>query len=120
MLDVLNLALPFFGLILLGLVCGRLNRIPESGLAWMNFFIVYLALPALFYRILAQTPLEQLTQARFIIATTLSTFSIFVIAFAIAMLARRRRPGDKLPEATIAALAGSYGNVGYMGGSESA
>ena len=41
MLDVLNLALPFFGLILLGLVCGRLNRIPESGLAWMGFFIVY-------------------------------------------------------------------------------
>jgi malonate transporter len=115
MLDVLNLALPFFGLILLGLACGRLNRIPESGLAWMNFFIVYVALPALFYRILARTPLEQLTQARFILATTLSTFLAFTIAFAIALLARRHRAGAKAAETTIAASAGSYGNVGYMG-----
>src|ERR1700742_532025 len=115
MLDVLNLALPFFGLILLGLVCGRLNRIPESGLAWMGFFIVYVALPALFYRILAQTPFEQLAQARFILATTLSTFLAFAIAFAIAMLARRHRAGARLAEATIAATAGGYGNVGYMG-----
>jgi predicted permease len=114
MLDVLNLALPFFGLILLGLLCGRFNRIPESGLAWMNFFIVYVALPALFYRILAQTPLEQLTQARFILATTLSTFAAFVLALAIALFARRHR-GGTLAEATIAATAGSYGNVGYMG-----
>jgi hypothetical protein len=114
MLDVLNLALPFFGLILLGLLCGRLNRIPEAGLAWMNFFIVYVALPALFYRILAQTPLEQLTQARFILATTLSTLVAFALALAIALFARRHRTG-KLAEATIAASAGSYGNVGYMG-----
>ena len=115
MLDVLNLALPFFGLILLGLVCGRLNRIPESGLAWMGFFIVYVALPALFYRILAQTPFEQLAQGRFILATTLSTFLVFCIAFAIALLARRQGAGSKLAEATIVACAGSYGNVGYMG-----
>src|SRR5206468_7777270 len=107
MLDVLNLALPFFGLILLGLVCGRLNRIPESGLAWMGFFIVYVALPALFYRILAQTPLDQLTQGRFILATTLSTFLAFVIAFVIALLARRQRPGNKIAEATIIGCAGS-------------
>lgn len=32
MLDVLNLALPFFGLIFLELICGRLNRIPVTGL----------------------------------------------------------------------------------------
>lgn len=56
------------------------------------------ALPALFYRILAQTPLEQLTQARFL-ATTLSTFLAFALALAIAVLARRHRPG-KLAEAT--------------------
>jgi predicted permease len=87
MLDVLNLALPFFGLILLGLFCSRFNRIPESGLAWMNFFIVYVALPALFYRILAQTPLEQLAQGRFILATTLSTLLAFGLALTIAVLA---------------------------------
>jgi malonate transporter len=111
MLDVVNLALPFFGLIFLGLVCGKLKRIPDTGLAWMNFFIVYVALPALFYRILAKTPLEQLTQVRFIVCTTLATFSAFVLAFAIGFAMRR----GHVAEATIAALAGSFGNIGYMG-----
>lgn len=111
MLDIINLALPFFGLIFLGLACGKLKRIPDTGLAWMNFFVVYVALPALFYRILAKTPLDQLAQVRFIVATTLSTFSAFVMAFAVGLAMRR---GD-VAEATIAGLAGSFGNIGYMG-----
>ncbi len=111
MLDVLNLALPFFGLILLGFVSGKVRRIPDGGLAWMTFFIIYAALPALFYRILAKTPFDQLAQPRFILATTLATFSAFVLAFAVGFAMRR----GHIAEATIAGLAGSFGNVGYMG-----
>ena len=62
MIEVLNLALPFFGLIIIGFACGKIKQIPDTALGWMNFFIVYVSLPALFYRILAQTPLEQLAQ----------------------------------------------------------
>jgi predicted permease len=62
MLDVLNLALPFFGLIFIGFACGKWRRLPDEGLAWMNFFILYVALPALFFRILSRTPFEQLAQ----------------------------------------------------------
>jgi malonate transporter len=40
MLDVINLALPFFGLIFLGYACGKLKQIPDTGLAWMNFFLI--------------------------------------------------------------------------------
>jgi predicted permease len=111
MLDVVNLALPFFGLIFIGFACGKLKQIPDTALAWMNFFIVYVSLPALFYRILAQTPLEQLAKVDFIFATTLSTFWAFAIAFAVGMLIRRGHIG----ESTIAGLAGGYGNIGYMG-----
>jgi hypothetical protein len=111
MLDIINLALPFFGLIFLGFACGKLKRIPDTGLAWMNFFIVYVALPALFYRILAQTPLDQLAQVRFIAGTTLATLSAFCLAFAVGFAMRRRH----VAEATIAGLAGSFGNIGYMG-----
>src|SRR5882672_11039532 len=109
MLDVVNLALPFFGLIFLGLVFGKIKRLPESGLAWMNFFIIYVALPALFYRILAKTPLDQLGQVRFIVGTTLATFCAFALAFAIGLAMRR----GHIAESTIAALAGSFGNIGY-------
>ncbi len=111
MIDVLNLALPFFGLIFIGFACGKIKQIPDTALAWMNFFIVYVSLPALFFRILSQTPLEQLAQVDFIFATTLSTFWAFAIAFAIGMFIRRGR----IDEATIAGLAGGYGNIGYMG-----
>ena len=71
MIDVINLALPFFGLIFIGFACGKLKQIPDTALAWMNFFIVYVALPALFYRIIAQTPLEKLASVNFVFATTL-------------------------------------------------
>lgn len=110
MIDILNLALPYFGLIFLGLACGRLKQIPDTGLAWMNFFIVYVALPCLFYRIVAKTPLEELVNGWFVVATSISTTIAFFIAFAIAKFGRRT-----MPEATIAGLAGGYGNIGYMG-----
>ena len=111
MLDVINLALPFFGLIFVGFLAGRIKRIPDTGMAWMNFFIVYVSLPALFYRILATTPLEQLARGSFIAATTLSTFLMFALSFAIAMAVRR----GNVAESAIAGLAGGYGNIGYMG-----
>ena len=111
MLDVLNLALPFFGLIFLGLVCGKLKLgIPETGLAWMGFFLIYLALPCLFYRVLALTPLEQLGNPRFILGTVLATATVFTLAFGIGLAFRRN-----MAEATIAGLSGAYGNIGYMG-----
>jgi predicted permease len=109
-LDVLNLALPYFGLIFLGFACGRYRNIPDRGLAWMDFFIVYMSLPALFYRILAKTPFEQLNNVPFILTTTLTTFLMLALSFVLALLIRRN-----LAESAIAALAGSYGNIGYMG-----
>ncbi|MBS0247445.1 MAG: AEC family transporter [Proteobacteria bacterium] len=111
MIDVLNLALPFFGLIIIGFACGKIKQIPDTALGWMNFFIVYVSLPALFYRILAQTPLEQLAQVDFIVATTLSTFWVFAMAFAVGIVVNKGR----IDQSTIAGLAGSYGNIGYMG-----
>ncbi len=111
MIEVLNLALPYFGLIFIGFVCGRIKKIPITALAWMDFFIVYVSLPALFYRILARTPIEQLAQARFIAATVATTAIAFALSLAIGLAFRRGR----LQDGTIAALAGCYGNIGYMG-----
>ena len=81
MIDVLNLALPYFGLIFLGFACGRLTGHPDRGLAWMDFFILYMALPALFYRILAKTPFEQLNNVPFIVTATLATFLVLMLSF---------------------------------------
>jgi malonate transporter len=110
MIDVLNLSLPYFGLIFVGFACGKFRKLPETGLAWLNFFLLYISLPALFFRILAKTPFEQLNNLPFVIATTCATALAFTAAAAIGFAVRGRAR-----EAVMAGLAGAYGNIGYMG-----
>lgn len=111
MQNVITLALPFFGLILLGFAAGKIRNLPEAGLSWMNFFVVYLALPALFFRLLSETPFEELANLSFISATTFTTYIVFAISFCIGVMATR----GSIAESTILGIAGAYSNVGYMG-----
>lgn len=111
MMDVLNLALPYFGLIFIGFACGKFKRLPEAGLSWMNFFLLYVSLPALFFRIMAKTPFEELNNLPFVVATTAATAS----AFFLSGLAARLIGKLTVREAAMAALSGGYGNIGYMG-----
>jgi predicted permease len=111
MLDVLNLALPYFGLILIGFLCGKFKKLPEAGLAWINFYVLYVSLPALFFRILSKTPFAELNNLPFIVATTLGTAS----AYFVALIAARTLNGLPLRQAAMAGLCGGYGNIGYMG-----
>jgi predicted permease len=111
MTEVAGLALPFFGLIFLGFLAGRLWRKDESELSWLNIFVIYFALPALFFQLISKTPIDQLANGRFVFATTLATFCALGLAFAFAMV---RNSGD-IAAATVQAMVGGYGNVGYMG-----
>jgi predicted permease len=110
LIGLFNLLAPFFGLIGLGFFCGKVVKQPESGLAWMQFFIIYVALPCLFYRLIADKPLDQLTNWPFVAATTLATFC----AFMLSLTAGWRHTKD-LSQAVMQGVAGSYSNVGYMG-----
>jgi malonate transporter and related proteins len=110
MAEVVALAMPFFGVILIGFVCGRLITIEEAGLKWMNFFIVYVALPPLFFKLVAETPVSELANGRFILATTLSTLIVYLIAYVVG-----RRIGPDQRAAAIQGVLGAYSNIGYMG-----
>jgi malonate transporter len=111
MSDVIGLVLPFFGLIFLGFFVARITRQPVEALGWMNTFIVYVALPALFFQLLARTPFERLTEWTFILGAVLSTYTMFLLMFAGSMLFA----GRNIAESTIKGLAAAYGNIGYMG-----
>ena len=111
MADILNLAMPYFGVIFIGFACGKTRGLPEAGLAWMNFFLLYVSLPALMFGIMAKTPFSELNNPPFLIATTLGT----IIAFVLAMLTGRVIGDLSLRKATLAGLSGAYGNIGYMG-----
>ena len=108
---VLGLALPFFGLILLGYVLGKLLDIEEAGLGWMNAFIVYLALPALYFNLISVTPIGELANWRFVLTTSACTLAAFAMGLAIGWLAS----GGRLDQATIQGVGAGYSNVGYMG-----
>ncbi|MDR3374015.1 MAG: AEC family transporter [Ancalomicrobiaceae bacterium] len=109
--DVITLALPFFGLIFIGYVSAKVRPMPAEGLDWLNFFIIYLALPALFFELIAKTPIEQLANGSFVGATTAATTLSLVVAWLIGRWAR----AGNAREAAIVAAAGSYSNIGYMG-----
>lgn len=111
MANVIGLVLPFFGLILLGFVTARITRQPLDALGWMNTFIIYVALPALFFNLLSRTPVEQLAQWRFVLGATFGTYIVFSLMFVIAVM----RSGGDIAESTVKALAAAYGNIGYMG-----
>ena len=111
MREVLSLTVPFFGLIFLGFAVGRIARRPASGLEWLNIFILYVALPALFFQLLAQTPFEELSNFGFIAAVVAGTYAVFALGFMIALV----RSGFDIEMATIKGLVGAYANNGYLG-----
>ena len=108
--DVFSLALPFFGLIFLGFFCGKLINLSSDSMQGMNFFIVYVALPAMIFKLVSAAPIEQLNNWPFILGTTLSTFIVFCLGFATGI----GTTGD-IRQATIQSVVGAYANIGYMG-----
>src|SRR3954453_16710338 len=103
--DILNLALPYFGLIFIGFACGKSKNLPETGLAWMNFFLLYVSLPALLFGIMSRTPFPEPHTRPFRIAPPLGTASPFVIAMGMGRLFGRL----SFRKAALPGLAGAYG-----------
>jgi malonate transporter len=110
MADIVGLVLPFFGMIFLGALVALLSRQPIEALGWMNTFIVYIALPALFFQLLSRTPIDQLTEWRYIFGVVLATYIVFSLMFVASIVM-----GSGIADSTVKALAAAYGNIGYMG-----
>lgn len=111
MLQVATLAFPFFGLIFLGFFAGKIFKLPAEGLGWLNIFIIYFALPAMFFQLISKTPIEELANWAFVFSTSFSTYCAFALAFCIGIFVTR----GNVAIATIHGMVGGYANVGYMG-----
>jgi malonate transporter and related proteins len=111
MIEILNIALPFFGLILLGVIAGRIWDKGEEGLAWLNIYVLYFALPPLIFMVVAQTPLEKLANPAYVLATAGATSTCFLLMLIVA----RKVFGTSMREAALQGTSAAYGNVGYMG-----
>ena len=111
MADIVGLVLPFFGMIFIGAVAARLAKQPLEALGWMNVFVVYIALPALFFQMLSRTPVEELTEWRYIAGSMAATLIVFFTMFTGSLIVSR----GELAESTIKGFSAAYGNIGYMG-----
>jgi predicted permease len=111
MADIVGLVLPFFGLILVGYIAAKITRQPAEALGWLNTFIIYVSMPALFIKLISKTPVEELARFDFIAADLAATYTVFVLLYIVG----RRLCGNTIADSTMQALAGCYGNIGYMG-----
>ena len=110
MLSTLEILLPVFGLIFAGFVCRKRGLLGPTAASELNRFVVWLALPALLFDIMAHATWHQLYQPAFVATFALSCAAVFVLILAVRLLS-----GRHLADASVDAIAGSYPNTGYIG-----
>lgn len=105
---VVNATLPVFALILTGWIAARVGVLGASATDALNRYVVYLSLPALLFRAMANAKLGDLTHWGYIGAF----WGGVCITFALTMLPLQR---GRFTDQSIEGLAASYANAGYMG-----
>ncbi|HKS35149.1 MAG TPA: AEC family transporter [Enterobacteriaceae bacterium] len=110
MLSILNVVLPVFALIFTGWLARKIKILGENALSELNRFVVWLALPALLFDIIANAKGEALLQPAFILTFSLGMMAVFLLTVLI-----QRRRTRHLSDAAIDALNASYANTGFIG-----
>lgn len=105
-----EILLPVFGLIFAGFACRRRGLLGPTAASELNRFVVWLALPALLFDIMAHTTWRQLDQPSFIGTFALACAGVFVVILVVRLLS-----GRHLADASVDAIAAAYPNTGYIG-----
>ena len=110
MLSTLMVVLPIFALILAGWLVRWVGLLSAHATTELNRFVVYLALPALLFDVMAHTHWDEIWQPGFIAVFGLSSLAVF----GLTVWVRLRRPMH-LADAAIDGLNAGYANTGFMG-----
>ena len=110
MLSTLTTVLPIFALIFAGWLVRRLGVLGPHATTELNRFVVYLALPALLFDVIAHAQWTDVWQPGFIAAFAIGVALVFALTIAV----RLRRPRH-LADAAIDGLNAGYGNTGFVG-----
>lgn len=110
MLSILSLVLPVFALIGCGYLVRRTGAIGPQAVSELNRVVVYLALPALLFDVMAHAEPSELAQWGFIFAFGLACGVVFYGTLTVSLLS-----GRSLGTASLDGLIGSYANTAYMG-----
>ncbi|MBR7653375.1 AEC family transporter [Brucella oryzae] len=110
MLSPLAVILPIFALIFAGWLARRTGVLGPHATTELNRFVVYLALPALLFDIVAHARWVDIWQPAFIGAFGLGALAVFALTIIL-----RLRRSRHLADATIDGLNAGYANTGFIG-----
>lgn len=110
MTAILGIVLPIFSLIFAGWLVRRLGVMGPQATSELNRFVVYLALPALLFEIVAKSSWAELWQPHFVAVFALST----MVVFALTVLVHVRKSGFEA-DGPVLGLAAAYPNTGFLG-----
>lgn len=105
-----SIVLPIFALVGVGWLARRRGWMGAAGAFEMNRFVVYLAMPALLFQIMAKSTWKELDQPGFIAAFGLGSAAVYVVTVML-----RRARGGALADASLDGLNAAYANVGFIG-----
>jgi predicted permease len=110
MFSTLLVVLPIFALVFCGYLCRRRGVLGPHATSELNRFVVFLALPALLFDIMAHANWAALDQPGFVLAFGLACAATFA-----GTLAARLKGGRPLADATLDGLNAAYANTGFIG-----
>ena len=108
---VANVILPFFAVVGCGYLAARRGGIVDAGIAGLNFFVFYFALPSLIFRGLPTRPLGEILVPSYIGAYGLAGMTTFLLAAAAGRWFFRASVGVM----AVQGQAASVSNIGYVG-----
>ena len=110
MATILGVAIPFFAVLLCGMLASQLKLLDPRGLMGLNGFVFWFALPSLLFHKVATTPFGRLVDPWLYLAYEGSCVIVYGLVYLVARLAKLTPA-----MAAICAFAAAWGNVGYMG-----
>ena len=115
MLQVLQVTLPVFALVLCGYLAAARKMLPAGAVDGLNAFVYWFALPAMLFRVAGSRPIAELFDPGLALGIAGSGLVCFALAYRLGRrgsLGRGPRPPS---ESASLALAAAHGNVGYLG-----
>ena len=109
MFSILTIVLPIFALIFAGWLARRLGVLGPQATREISKFVIWLALPALLFDIVASAHWTEIWQPGFIAAFGLGCLLVFAVTLLIRLWARG------LADAAIDGLNAGYANTGFIG-----
>ncbi|GAB6069313.1 AEC family transporter [Thiomicrorhabdus hydrogeniphila] len=110
MLATFTILFPVFALIATGYISYKTKILGPTSATELNRFVIWLALPALLFEIMAESDWNAMFQPDFIAVYIIGSFAVFLL-----VLFWRLSQGKDLAESSIDSMAASYANTGYIG-----